>query len=965
MKETAANAGKNESASLQKYTAGVSRAKRQPEAKIDPQNGLMLQRMIRGCRSSQEDLRAELAIMPFPARRSAAMSLQKSLGNRFVQGLAVQAKPETNRTGMPDQLKAGIESLSGIDISDVRVHANSDKPAQLNALAYTLGNQIHLGPGQGRHLPHEAWHVVQQKQGRVQATTQMKGLGINDDPSLEHEADMVGAKTAQFVPALDEEMLQGKFGEGMGSIVQREPEATPVKPSTQFIYHITTLENFHSIVARRGLLPLNWIIEGTHGQERDLGATAQGLDAVRGESEHESPEAHARQVQLAREYWEQNRDVSMEGALARVFADIKLGRKRDFVYGTRQSSTLANYQRHYVLDSHLEPKSLVVLRWRQHDEAYYCDLQDTDAIKALEQVDLSRLEVARGRGVEETTSAAQTYLATLPWQRADDLEGLTETCLLPPRPVVVANEEGALPADHGEAEAEDLDVLMARLDAELSAEDSEWNDELARLEAEIVLEDAEEDSQIEALDDEIAREDEEEDSLIAELESELGPEVVVAIERQVAKELLADQQDTDRMVAMALEVMRQAAPRLREAEDLEEQLRIVTEETDEQIRLQETISERLAEPLQMRSPARGSNVIQYMLQGARSALETLLEDLGEDDPEKLAHALEDLPGFKDLTLKQIMSLAQKVDTDSSLKDQLAKQMQLDAQAFAAALLGQIGPEQEPEQDGPPVTVDFEKLIQAAVEMHAPLLGARIDAAQERARKSGKKLLVIVGEKHDDIYARVMVTVLVGAMQRISIHRLYLETTPDALHEYVDSYRNREPDPDLSGEFKARGHFFRSLYQLGTTLEGVDVQKETATCEVKKRQDDEPSTDPDRSKWRANFWEQNVAARNTGMAKALATRSESGVLLVGLSHLPGLASDPVIQNAYEIVTVAASLPSEGIGRDYLAFGRVLAHTDALKCMTDLYVGGSDAEIGEVDPRKAFALAKQMTFDHEVL
>ena len=110
MKETTANAGKNESASLQKYTARASQAKLQPEAEIDSQNGLMLQRMGRGCRSSQEDLQAELAVMPFPARRSAAMSLQKSRGNRFMQGLALQAKPDPNRTGMLE----GREPLEGV-----------------------------------------------------------------------------------------------------------------------------------------------------------------------------------------------------------------------------------------------------------------------------------------------------------------------------------------------------------------------------------------------------------------------------------------------------------------------------------------------------------------------------------------------------------------------------------------------------------------------------------------------------------------------------------------------------------------------------------------------------------------------------------------------------------------------------------------------------------------------------------
>ena len=61
-----------------------------------------------------------------------------------------------NRTGLPDNLKAGVERLSGMAMGDVRVHYNSAKPAQLQALAYTQGTDIHVGPGQERHLPHEA-----------------------------------------------------------------------------------------------------------------------------------------------------------------------------------------------------------------------------------------------------------------------------------------------------------------------------------------------------------------------------------------------------------------------------------------------------------------------------------------------------------------------------------------------------------------------------------------------------------------------------------------------------------------------------------------------------------------------------------------------------------------------------------------------------------------------------------------
>ena len=76
-----------------------------------------------------------------------------------------------NKTGLPDNLKSGVENLSGIAMDDVKVHYNSAKPAQMQAHAYAQGTNIHVAPGQEKHLPHEAWHVVQQKQVRVKPTT--------------------------------------------------------------------------------------------------------------------------------------------------------------------------------------------------------------------------------------------------------------------------------------------------------------------------------------------------------------------------------------------------------------------------------------------------------------------------------------------------------------------------------------------------------------------------------------------------------------------------------------------------------------------------------------------------------------------------------------------------------------------------------------------------------------------------
>ncbi|PSL45354.1 uncharacterized protein DUF4157 [Chitinophaga niastensis] len=144
-------------------------------------------------KTTEEEETSLPAQAKFVLQRAILPEEEKPAQGKFV----TQFKP--NLTGMPDQLKSGVENMSGMDLSAVKVHYNSDKPAQLNAHAYAQGNDIHLGAGQEKHLPHEAWHVVQQRQGRVQATMQMKqGIPVNDDPGLESEADTMGAKAMQL-----------------------------------------------------------------------------------------------------------------------------------------------------------------------------------------------------------------------------------------------------------------------------------------------------------------------------------------------------------------------------------------------------------------------------------------------------------------------------------------------------------------------------------------------------------------------------------------------------------------------------------------------------------------------------------------------------------------------------------------------------------------------------------------------
>lgn len=123
------------------------------------------------------------------------------LQGKFEQPL--QAKPE-NQTGIPDNVRQRMEDSFGTDFSSVRVHPESSKAPEVGALAYTQGTDIHFAPGQFKPdtsagqqlLGHELTHVIQQAEGRVQPTTEIGGMAVNDNEGLEHEADVLGAKAA-------------------------------------------------------------------------------------------------------------------------------------------------------------------------------------------------------------------------------------------------------------------------------------------------------------------------------------------------------------------------------------------------------------------------------------------------------------------------------------------------------------------------------------------------------------------------------------------------------------------------------------------------------------------------------------------------------------------------------------------------------------------------------------------------
>ena len=128
---------------------------------------------------------------------------------KFQQRVPQKTKTDRpNLTGIPTQMKLDFEQRSGMSFDDVRVHYNSEKPAQFHALAYTRGDQIYIGPGQERSLSHELGHVIQQKAGRVRPTRWICGQPVNDQPELEREADRapiqcMAAATSRDVNQMD------------------------------------------------------------------------------------------------------------------------------------------------------------------------------------------------------------------------------------------------------------------------------------------------------------------------------------------------------------------------------------------------------------------------------------------------------------------------------------------------------------------------------------------------------------------------------------------------------------------------------------------------------------------------------------------------------------------------------------------------------------------------------------------
>jgi hypothetical protein len=89
------------------------------------------------------------------------LALQRTAGNRAVNALIARRRgaPSLDEELMPEADVLGAQA------------APAPQPADLGAMAHTQGQDIHFAPGlfnpDEELLGHEAWHVRQQRQGRV------------------------------------------------------------------------------------------------------------------------------------------------------------------------------------------------------------------------------------------------------------------------------------------------------------------------------------------------------------------------------------------------------------------------------------------------------------------------------------------------------------------------------------------------------------------------------------------------------------------------------------------------------------------------------------------------------------------------------------------------------------------------------------------------------------------------------
>ena len=145
----------------------------------------------------EQDAAAVLRLMAPQEVERLSVAMAAQMGNQAMLAACLSRRPAAGGEPLSDALREKFERRSGVPLDDVRVHHNSDTPEQLDAEACARGNEVFIGPGNEKDLEHEVGHVVQQKQGLVQATNKVNCVAINDNEALENSALFPQRKTVR------------------------------------------------------------------------------------------------------------------------------------------------------------------------------------------------------------------------------------------------------------------------------------------------------------------------------------------------------------------------------------------------------------------------------------------------------------------------------------------------------------------------------------------------------------------------------------------------------------------------------------------------------------------------------------------------------------------------------------------------------------------------------------------------
>jgi hypothetical protein len=127
--------------------------------------------------------------------------------NRY-EVLGVRVPPPRGGRELPSDLRGRMERSFNTNLGGVRLREDASA-ADMDALAYTRGADITMAPGHfqphsgsgQRLIAHEVVHVLQQRADRVPSPRAEEGLPVNEDRSLEREADRLGRRASWGLPA--------------------------------------------------------------------------------------------------------------------------------------------------------------------------------------------------------------------------------------------------------------------------------------------------------------------------------------------------------------------------------------------------------------------------------------------------------------------------------------------------------------------------------------------------------------------------------------------------------------------------------------------------------------------------------------------------------------------------------------------------------------------------------------------